>query len=50
LKVQKKFLKKAKQIGNSAYIPFHKKFLGKEVLVILPKGRVIYAKRAIKVK
>ncbi|MGQ9801369.1 MAG: DUF2080 family transposase-associated protein [Candidatus Saccharicenans sp.] len=49
-KVEKVFIKKVKQIGNSTHIPFHKKFFGKEVLVMLPKGRVIYAKKAIKVK
>jgi len=42
------FCQKVKRIGGSALIPFHKKFLGREVIAIVTKEKEIKTKKIIK--
>jgi len=48
--VEKVFVKEVKRIGNSAYVPFSKKFLGREVIVIVTKGKRCKAKKMAQIK
>jgi len=46
--VYKVFIKKVKRLGNTGYVSVHKKHIGKDIIVILPKGDEIKAKKIIK--
>jgi putative transposon-encoded protein len=45
--VKKVFIKRVKRLGNTGYVSVNKKHIGKDVIVILPKGDVIRARKII---
>jgi putative transposon-encoded protein len=46
--VEKVFKKRVKRLGNTGYVSIHKKNIGKEVLVIVPKGETLKAKKVLR--
>jgi putative transposon-encoded protein len=46
--VEKVFIKKFKRLANTGYVSVHKRHIGKDIIVILPKGREIIAKKILK--
>jgi len=46
--VEKVFKKRVKRLGNTGYISIHKKNIGQEVLVIVPKGEALKAKKVLR--
>ncbi len=46
--VEKVFVKKVKRLGNTGYVSVHRKHIGKDIIVILPKGKEIKAKKIVK--
>lgn len=45
--VEKVLIKKVKRLGNTGYVSIHKKYIGKDVVVILTKGKNISAKKSV---
>ena len=46
--VEKVFIKRVKRLGNTGYVSIHKKHIGKDVIVILPKGKEIKARKILR--
>jgi putative transposon-encoded protein len=47
--VEKVFVKKVKRLGNTGYVSVHRRYIGKDIIVILPKDKEIKAKKIVKV-
>ncbi|MCX6817671.1 MAG: DUF2080 family transposase-associated protein [Candidatus Aenigmarchaeota archaeon] len=46
--VEKVFVKKVKRLGNTGYVSVHKRHIGKNIIVILPKDGKLKAKKIMK--
>lgn len=47
--VEKVFIKKVKRLGNTGYVSVHKRYIGKEIVLILTMGKNIKAKKAVQI-
>lgn len=45
--VEKVLVKKVKRLGNTGYFSVHKRYIGKDIIVILTKGKEIRARKAV---
>ena len=45
--VEKVLVKKLKRLGNTGYVSVHKRYIGKDIIVILTKGKEIRARKAV---
>jgi putative transposon-encoded protein len=46
--VDKVFVKKVKRLGNTGYVSVHKKHIGKDIIIILPKDKGTKARQILK--
>ena len=46
--VEKVFIKRVKRLGNTGYVSIHKKHIGKDIIIILPKGKKTKTKKILK--
>ncbi len=46
--VEKVLIKKVKRLGNTGYVSVHKRYIGKDIIVILTKSKEIRARKIVK--
>jgi len=46
--VEKVLIKKVKRLGNTGYVSVHKRYIGKDIIIILTKEKAIRARKIIK--
>ena len=46
--VEKVLIKRVKRLGNTGYVSVHKRYIGKDIIVILTKGKDIKARKVVR--
>lgn len=46
--VENVLIKKVKRLGNTSYVSVHKRYIGKDIIIILTKGKEFKARKVVR--